>query len=122
MEHLLAAIRKWKADGEEIVLYMDVNEHVYTGRFGRALLDPDINMKEQFFTVTGHHAPASHFRGERPITGLFATAGLLLPTSSSQHTSPVLAITATLFMIWMQPRYLVFRYGTSNARPHVVSE
>jgi hypothetical protein len=76
MEHLLADICIWKANGEEVLLYMDVNEHIYTGRFGRALLDPEINMKEQFFSVTGQYAPASHFWGERPITGLFATAGL----------------------------------------------
>lgn len=44
------------------------------GRLGRTLLGDDFNMQEQFFTVTGKHAPASHANRSRPITGIFATA------------------------------------------------
>jgi hypothetical protein len=75
-EHLLELIAECKSQGEEVVLYIDANENVYTGRLAKALSTDDFNMKEQYFTVTGKQAPPSHSTGHRPITGLFATAGV----------------------------------------------
>jgi hypothetical protein len=47
-------------------------------------------MKEQFFSVTGKHAPASHAKGSRPITGLFATAAVkFLNIFQSAHKSGI---------------------------------
>jgi hypothetical protein len=75
-EHLLEFIAKCKADGEEVVLYIDANENVYTGQLAKALTNDDFNLREMFQQVTGKQAPASHSSGSRPITGIFATAGI----------------------------------------------
>jgi hypothetical protein len=71
------SIASAKENGEgEVILYIDANYHVYNGRLAKALNSDEFNMQEQFFSVTGQHAPASHSDGSRPITGLFATAGI----------------------------------------------
>jgi hypothetical protein len=75
-QHLLELIAECKSQGEEVVLYIDANENVYTGRLAKALSTDDFNMKEQYFTVTGKQALPSHATGHRPITGLFATTGV----------------------------------------------
>ena len=66
----------WKAAGEEIILCGDFNENVYTGRFARRLAATDINMKEQCLKCTGDQLPATFVSGNRPIDGVFATAGV----------------------------------------------
>jgi hypothetical protein len=76
VEHLSDQIRKWTAQGSEVVLYIDANENVYNGMLSRSLSADDINMTEQFYAIIGEHAPASHSTGKRPITGLFTTAGV----------------------------------------------
>jgi hypothetical protein len=76
IEHLSNQIKKWKAEGSEVVLYTDANENIYTDRLAEVLTSDDINMTEQFQAVTGEQAPASHNTGKRPITGLFTTAGI----------------------------------------------
>lgn len=76
VQHLLEFIASQKASGHEIILYIDANDNVYTGRLARALTNDDFNLKEQFLSVTGIEAPASHSTGSRPITGIFASAGI----------------------------------------------
>ena len=39
--HLIKQLTKWRAAGDQIILFMDHNEHVYDGPLGRALVDPD---------------------------------------------------------------------------------
>jgi hypothetical protein len=89
-EHLSLLIADCKSRGEEVVLYIDANENVYTGRLAKALSSDDFNMKEQYYTVIGKHAPASHESGSRPITGLFATSGVVFRNIfQSAHNSGV---------------------------------
>lgn len=59
-EHILLFIAECRSRGEEVILYTDANENVYSGRLGEALAGPDFNMKEQFCEVNGSPAPASH--------------------------------------------------------------
>lgn len=59
-EHILLFIAECRSRGEEVILYTDANENVYSGRLGKALAGPDFNMKEQFREVNGSPAPASH--------------------------------------------------------------
>lgn len=89
-EDILHFIASCRANNEEVILFIDANEHIYNGRLGKALSGEEFNMKEQFFTVTGKHAPASHADGSRPITGLFATAGIqFLNIFQSAHKSGI---------------------------------
>lgn len=90
LEHLLLFIAECRAQNAEVMLYIDANENVYTGRLGRALSGPDLNMREQFLHVTGQQAPASHHTGSHPITGTFATPGIrIVNIFQSSHKAGV---------------------------------
>ena len=53
VQHLLELIAEAKEQGEEVILYIDANDHVYNGRLAKALASDEFNMTEQFFSVTG---------------------------------------------------------------------
>jgi hypothetical protein len=75
--HLTAAIAKWRAAGERIVLFMDHNEHVYDGMLGKALSDREgLNLREVILETTDVQTGATFFRGSHPIDGLWASADL----------------------------------------------
>jgi hypothetical protein len=75
--HLTAAITKWRAAGERIVLFMDHNEHAYDGMLGRALSDREgLNLREVILDTTGARTGATYFRGSHPIDGLWASEDL----------------------------------------------
>jgi hypothetical protein len=116
--HLLEFIAKCRANGEEVVLFIDANENVYTGRLARALSGDDFNMKEQFFTVTGKQAPASHANGSRPITGLFATAGVkFLNIFQSAHKAGLGDHRYTVYDVNATSVFLEYLYDTFNVQP-----
>ena len=76
-QHLTAAIAKWKAAGERIVLFMDHNEHIYDGMLGKALSNREgLNLREVILDITGVQTGATFFRGSHPIDGLWASADL----------------------------------------------
>lgn len=75
-EHLTAQLKAWKAAGEELLLFGDFNENVYTGRLSRRLAEEDINMHEQFRAVNKKELPPTHVRSKkRAVCAVFATAG-----------------------------------------------
>ena len=73
---LCAALRSWRAAGEEIILAGDLNSNVYTSSIAKDLAHRDIGLVEQFQALYDEPAPASHFSGSEPIMGVFATAGI----------------------------------------------
>jgi hypothetical protein len=73
---LVEQLLQWKSEGDEIILFCDFNEHVYEGGIASALDSPELMMTECFQTANGCYAPASHYRGKRPITGCFCTQGI----------------------------------------------
>jgi hypothetical protein len=76
-QHLTAAITKWRAPGERIVLFMDHNEHAYDGMLGRALSNREgLNLREVILDTTGVRTGATYFQGSHPIDGLWASADL----------------------------------------------
>ena len=67
--HLTAAIAKWRAAGERIVLFMDHNEHVYDGMIGKALSDREgLNLREVILDITGVQTGATFSGGRTPST------------------------------------------------------
>ena len=44
--HLVAQLVKWKEANEEIILFGDFNENVYSGRLAKRLAEQDLNMTE----------------------------------------------------------------------------
>ena len=75
-EDLTAQLLLWKAGGEEIILFADLNENVYTGRFAKRLAMDDIRMEEQCLKVNEQELPPTHVNGSRPIDAVFATNGI----------------------------------------------
>eukprot|EP00956_Cyclotella_meneghiniana_P039722 scaffold177943_cov84-Cyclotella_meneghiniana.AAC.1 len=66
----------WKNAGDEIILFMDVNDHVYRGRLPWRFAERDLMMTERFLATNGFEAPNSYYRGSKPITGCFCTQGI----------------------------------------------
>ena len=71
---LLHAIRCWRAAGDRIILFIDVNEHVLRGPLSRQLTNPTIGLKEitsKFWPIGTE--PHTHFRGSQPIDGIYVS-------------------------------------------------
>jgi hypothetical protein len=76
-QHLTAAIWKWRAAGERIVLFMDHNEHLYDDALGKALSDKEgLNLSKVILKHTGSRTGATFFRGPKPINDLWASSDL----------------------------------------------
>jgi hypothetical protein len=71
--------------GDEIILFIDVNKHVYNGPLAKALKDNGLLMEEQTLHLTGKEAPHSHCTWKVAIVGLYATLGI---TCTNSYFSP----------------------------------
>jgi hypothetical protein len=67
----------WHAAGKEVILYIDVNESIYTGPLAKALQGNRPWMEEQTLCLTGKEAPHSPFTGKVAIVGMYATPGII---------------------------------------------
>jgi hypothetical protein len=75
----------WRAVGEEVILFIDVNENIYMGPLAKALHGNGQWMEEQTLCSTGKEAPHSHCTGKVAIVGRYATPGIICTKS---HLSP----------------------------------
>jgi hypothetical protein len=76
-QHLTTAIRKWRAAGERIVLFMDHNEHVYDDPLGKDLSDREgLNLSKVIFKHTVLQTGALFFWDSKPVDGLWASSDL----------------------------------------------
>ena len=75
-KQLVAQLRQWRAAGDELILYIDANEHLYDGNLAQILQGDGLCMEEQVLASTGQQAPYSHARGSTPISGTYATPGI----------------------------------------------
>ncbi len=82
---LVTQLRSWRVAGEEIILFADMNENVYTGSLARRLRSDGLLMEEQTLRSTGQEAPQSHQTGQVAIVGTFATPGIIC---SNSYLSP----------------------------------
>jgi hypothetical protein len=67
----------WGAAGEEVILFIDVNENIYMGPLAKALRDNGLWMEEQTLHLTGKEAPHSHCTGKVALVGTYATPGII---------------------------------------------
>ena len=75
-EQLTNQLKEWKAAGEDLLMFGDYNENVYTGRIAKRLAEEDINMTEQFQKVNSKQLPPTHIRSETAaVCAVFATEG-----------------------------------------------
>jgi exonuclease III len=78
-EDLVALLKKWRLDGDRLVVCMDANEDVYRKSIGKALTDPEgLNMREVVGDFTGGKLGATYFRGSKPIDAVWATQDLII--------------------------------------------
>ena len=74
MTDLVNQLKKWRQDGDRLVVCLDANDHIYRGAIGRALTDSDgLDMKEVIKDYTGSELGPTYFRGSMPIDGIWAT-------------------------------------------------
>ncbi len=66
-EQLVNQLLEWKANGEDILLFGDFNDNVYTGRLAKRLSEDDLRIKELCRDTTGQKLPPTFLRGQRPI-------------------------------------------------------
>jgi hypothetical protein len=78
---LLTQLRAWRAEGDEIILFRDVDKIVYTGPHAKALREEGQLMEELTSHSTGKEAPHSHCTGKVAIVGMYATQGIICTNS-----------------------------------------
>ena len=80
-EDLIRLLKIWREAGDRIIVCIDANENIYSKAIGKALTEEGagLEMKEVVGEFTGKKIGPTHFRGQLPINGIWAT-----PTSLSQ--------------------------------------
>ena len=68
---LLAQLRKWREQGDRLIVCMDVNEDIYRNSIGKYItMSEDLQMIEAVGNYTGKKIGATFFRGTKPIDGV----------------------------------------------------
>ena len=82
-EDLIRQLKKWREDGDRLVVCMDANEDIYRKAIGKAMTDPNgLNMKEAIQAFTGKKLGATFFRGTTTIDGLWHTSDVVVVGAS----------------------------------------
>jgi hypothetical protein len=65
---------QWQKDGEWLILCLDANENIYRGELGWQLTKlGGLGMREVVGEFTARQLGATHFRGSKPIDGVWTT-------------------------------------------------
>jgi hypothetical protein len=78
---LITQLMAWHAVGEEVILFIDVNENICTSPLAKDLRGNGLQMEEQTLRSTGKEAPHSHCTGKVAIVGTYATPGIICTNS-----------------------------------------
>ena len=69
---LLAQLRTWREQGDQLIVCMDVNKDIYRKSIGKSLtMSEDLQMIEAVGNYTGKEIGAAFFRGTNPIDGVW---------------------------------------------------
>ncbi len=60
-DDLLAQLKTWREEGNEIILCLDANNNIYKGEVGRGLVSDKLNMKEAVGMFMGREVGATFF-------------------------------------------------------------
>jgi hypothetical protein len=70
----VAQLKKWREDGDRLIVCLDVNKHIYKKSIGRTLTDIEgLAMREVVGAFTHQPVGPTFFRGTKPIDGVWAT-------------------------------------------------
>jgi hypothetical protein len=76
-QQLIKQLKKWRAEGDRIILFMDHNEHVYNRALGKVLSNSTgLNLQEVILQHIGTRTGATFFRGSKPVDGLWVSSNL----------------------------------------------
>lgn len=75
--HLVAQLKQWRATGNEIILFIDVNDDLYQSDLAEELQGNGLLMSEQVLQSTGQEAPFSHQTGKITISSTYAAPGIV---------------------------------------------
>ena len=77
--YLLAQLRKWREQGDRLIVCMDLNKDIYRKSIGIALtMYEDLQMIEAIGNYTGKKIGTSFFRGTKPIDGVWVTYDVVI--------------------------------------------
>ena len=70
-EDLIGQLKRWRKEGDRLIVCLDANEDIYEKALGKALTDIDgLAMKEVVGEFTQKPVGAMYFRGSKPIDGV----------------------------------------------------
>jgi hypothetical protein len=78
-DNLIAQLKKWRDEGDRLVVCMDAYENIYRKSIDRSLMDMDgLNMSKVVGDFTGRKLGPTFFWGSKPIDGVWATHDILV--------------------------------------------
>ncbi len=76
-EDLISQLKKWREDGDRLIVCLDDNEHIHKKSIGKSLTDIEsLAMKEVIGTFTNQPVGPTFFQGSKPIDGIWATSDI----------------------------------------------
>jgi hypothetical protein len=70
-EDLVAQLKKWRKEGDHLIVCLDAKEHIYKKSVGKALTDIDgLAMSEVVGDFTRQPVGPTYFQGSKPIDGV----------------------------------------------------
>lgn len=73
-EDLVQLLISWRQAGRRLIVCLDANDHIYTGKLAKALTgSPQLDLFESTLATTGSRLTATYFRGSRPIDAIWTT-------------------------------------------------
>ena len=81
-DDLVEAIRQWRAQDDRVILMIDANENVLTGKLATCLADSDIGMVEAVHSRKAGPGPKTWFRGKEAIDGIWISSDLVCKGAS----------------------------------------
>ncbi len=74
---LVYQLKKLRSNSENLILCMDVNQHVYTGAIGQDFTNPaGLVLQEPIEAITGQKIGPTFFRGSKPIDAVWTSPSL----------------------------------------------
>ena len=77
-EDFLNQLRVWRMNGDRLIVMMDANEHVLSGRLCRQMTTDGINLREITKEYIGTLCPHTYIDGSQPIDGVWATPDITI--------------------------------------------
>jgi hypothetical protein len=78
-EDLIHLLKIWREAGDRIIVCLDANKNIYSKAIGKALSEEGgLEMKEVVGEYTGKKIGPTHFQGQLPINGIWATTNVTI--------------------------------------------